>query len=299
MSKIFHVLCADNQVQICAIDGKDIVEKAQKTHDLSRVATAALGRQLLMTSMMGSRLKNESDRVSSIIKGDGYAGSMICTAFPNGNVKGCVQNPDTELPLRSDGKLDVSAYVGKNGKLTVVRDMGFGDPYVGVCNLVSGEIAVDFAEYFTVSEQQPSIVYLGVRLEAETAKVLSAGGLILQTLPGCDGDIINKMTELSSEISKLSQELVGNKGIPVFLKNVFGAYEPVIEKEIEAEYFCDCSRERIEKALISVGYDELTSMIEEDGHADVTCQFCNSEYHFTREDLIKLRWEAQNKKNEE
>lgn len=298
MDQIYHALCSDRQVQICLIDGKELVKKAREIHKLSRVATAALGRQLMMTSMMGSRLKNESDRVSSIIKGDGYAGSMVCTAFPDAAVKGCTQDAEAELPLRADGKLDVAGYVGRNGKLTVVRDMGSGDPYVGVCNLVSGEIAVDFAQYYTVSEQQPSIVYLGVRMDAATGEVRSAGGALVQPLPDCSDEVIEELTKRAEEISSLSLKLDEGMGLKDALNVIFLGMGPEIVDSFVPEYRCDCSRERIEKALLSVGREELTKMIEEDGHAEVTCQFCNSRYEFSKEELTALRDEALSKETD-
>lgn len=286
--QIIHVLCAQDQVQVCAISGAELTAQAREIHGLSRVATAALGRQLMMTSMMGSRLKNENDRVSTIIKGDGYAGSMVCTAMPNGTVKGCVQEPIAELPPTPEGKLDVAGYVGRTGKLTVVRDMGYGDPYVGVCNLVSGEIALDFAQYFTASEQQPSLVYLGVRLEIETGEVRAAGGMLVQPLPGCDEAVIDALTARAAEISTLSAKLDDGMMLTDAVLQLLDGFEPHIVAEYAPEYRCDCSRERIERALISVGAQELTAMIEEDHGAEVGCQFCNKKYRFDEDRLRAL-----------
>ena len=291
--KIYHMLCADEQVQVCAIVGLQMVRRMRELHNTSRVATAALGRQLMMTSMMGSRLKNADDRVSTIIKGDGYAGSMVCTAMPGGFVKGCLQDAEVELPPTAAGKLDVAGYVGHTGKLTVVRDLGFGDPYVGVCNLVSGEIAVDFAEYFTASEQQPSLVYLGVRLEIETGEVRSAAGMLIQPLPGCEETVIETLTARSEEIAKLSAKLDEGEELLDAVNGILVGMEPKVVQTYAPEYRCDCSRERIERALISVGASELTSMIEQDGCADVSCQFCGKTYHFDRQSLTALLDAAQ------
>ena len=286
--QIIHVLCGDDQVQVCAMTGAELVAKAREIHGLSRVATAALGRQLMMTSMMGSRLKNEDDRVSTIIKGDGYAGSMVCTAMPGGTVKGCVQEPIAELPPTPEGKLDVAGYVGRTGKLTVVRDMGYGDPYVGVCNLVSGEIALDFAQYFTASEQQPSLVYLGVRLEIETGEVRAAGGMLVQPLPGCDDAVIDALTARAGEIALLSAKLDAGMTLTDAVTELLDGFDPHIVAEHLPEYRCDCSRERIERALISVGAEELTAMIEEDHGVEVGCQFCNKKYSFDEAQLRAL-----------
>lgn len=284
--KIIHALLEDGQVQVCLISGKNMVEEARGIHGLSRVATAALGRQMMMTAMMGSRLKNEDDRVSTIIKGEhGCTGSMVCTGFPNGNVKAWTQEPIAELPPTAEGKLDVGGYVGHTGKLTVVRDLGFGEPYVGVCNLISGEIAIDFAQYYTVSEQQPSLCYLGVRVDIETGSVLSAGGVLIQPLPGCDEKVIDRLTERANEISSLSRMLEENVELGDCLIRLLGSFRPETVNTMHPSYTCDCSRERIIKALISVGEEDLTKMIEEDHGAEVTCHFCNKTYRFDEDEL--------------
>ena len=171
MGRIVRGLMANDTVKLMAITGKDICETARELHGLSRVCTAALGRSLLITDMMGAQLKGENDRLTTIIKGGGPAGNIVCTADNRGHVKGYIENPKLELPLNDSGKLDVSMAVGWFGELTVVRDLGLKEPYVGKSNMVSGEIAEDFAQYFTVSEQQPSMVYLGVRVDPHDGKV--------------------------------------------------------------------------------------------------------------------------------
>ena len=179
---IIRGLLADSTVKIMAISGKTLVEQARETHGLSRVCTAALGRTLMMTSMMGAQLKNADERVTAMLKGGGEAGNIVCTADWTGRVKGYVENPDLELPPAPNGKLDVALAVGWFGDLTVIRDMGLKEPYVGTCPIQSGEIAEDFARYFTVSEQQPSLVYLGVRVDAESGAVRAASGLLAHQL---------------------------------------------------------------------------------------------------------------------
>lgn len=297
--KIIHALIAERQVQVCLISGKKMATEVHDIHGLSRVATAALGRQMMMTSMMGSRLKNEDDRVSTIIRGEnGYTSSMVCTAFPGGNVKAWTQEPIAELPPTAEGKLDVGGYVGHTGKLTVVRDLGFGDPYVGVCNLISGEVAVDFAQYFTASEQQPSICYLGVRVDIETGKVLSAGGALVQPLPACDPQVIDTLTERAMEISKLSKMLEDGTELEDALDKLFGDFGVEKAAEFSPEYHCDCSRERIMRALISVGEQDLSQMIEEDHGAEVKCHFCNKAYRFDEQELRMLLESAKSKEAE-
>ena len=295
---ICHALLAGGQVQVCAISAKNLVSRMREIHQCSRVATAALGRQIMMTAMMGSRLKNADDRVSTIIKGDGCAGSMVCTSLPGGVVRGYVQNPGAELPPTAAGKLDVAGYVGSAGKLTVVRDLGFGEPYVGVCNLISGEIALDFAEYYTVSEQQPSLVYLGVRLEAETGEVRAAGGMLVQPLPGCDEETVALLTERADDISTLSRRLDGGETLHEAMEALLSGLSMEIVQEFLPEYRCDCSKERIERALISIGAGELTEMIEQDGGAEVSCQFCNRVYRFDAAALTALLAAAKQKTEE-
>ncbi len=291
--QIIHALAANDQVRIVAVSGANMIEKARQIHHLSRVCTAALGRQMLMTAMMGSQLKNATDRVSTIIKGDGPAGNMVCTADPDCCVKAYMANPETELAPTEEGKLDVGGLVGHTGKLTVIRDLSMKEPYVGMCNLVSGEIAMDFAEYYTVSEQQPSLVYLGVRVNIEDGTVRAAGGMLVQPLPGCPDETIDRMTALCQAIGRLSSRLDENETLEDILMDVFKEEQLHRTAAFATAYRCDCSRSRIEKALISIGKKDLTEMIEQDGKAEVTCQFCNEVYRFNRAELLNLLQEAE------
>lgn len=290
--QLLHLLCGDGNIRISAIDGTELVRTAQEIHGLSRVATAALGRQFMMTVIMGSMLKNADERVSTIVKGDGPAGSLVCTADPACHVKGCIGASDIELPLTEAGKLDVAGLVGRTGKLTVVRDLSMKEPYVGTCNLISGEIAMDFAQYFTVSEQQPSLVYLGVHVDAADGRVRAAGGLLLQPMPGCPDSLIDEMQSLSSEISNLTSRLDAQEQLESVVTALFSAYTPEVSERLSPEYRCDCSRARIERALISVGEKDLTEMRDQDHGAEITCQFCNKRYQFTADDLGQLIQEA-------
>jgi len=299
MDSVVHALAAGNDVRIAAINGYDMVKEAKDLHALSRVATAALGRQLMMTAIMASQLKNDGDRVSTILRGNGYAGNMVCTGAPGPVVKGYTANPCVELPPTEDGKLDVGGYVGREGQMTVVRDLPVGDPYVGVCNLISGEIAIDFAQYFTVSEQQPSLVYLGVRLEAETGDVRSAAGVLVQPLPGCPEAIIDTLQERANEISTLAKRIDDGEDFEAALTEIFEGLDFEIVNRFTPILRCDCSRNRIERALISVGEQELRDMIDEDGGAQVTCHFCNTVYEFSAEELEKLLACAVSRENEQ
>lgn len=286
--RLIQCVAADGMVRVALIDGTELVREARRVHGLSRVATAALGRQLMMTAIMAADLKGEHDLVSTIIKGDGPAGSMICTGNSHIEVKGSVTNGDVELPPNEQGKLNVSGFVGHEGKLSVVSDLGLKEPYVGLCNLVSGEIAIDFANYYAASLQRPALVYLGVRERAESGEVRAAVGVFAEPLPGCPDEVIDRLQAKSGEISRFSERLDAGELPEDLLESVFGEFGLTIVGEREPLYRCDCSRERIERALLSTGRAELTGMIEEDHGAEVTCRFCDKLYQFSEEDLRAL-----------
>lgn len=286
--RLIQCVAADGMLRIAFIDGTNLVSEARNLLKLSRVATAALGRQLMMTAIMSADLKGERDLVSTIIKGDGPAGSMICTGNSRLEVKGSVTNPEVELPVNELGKLDVGGFVGHSGKLSVVSDLGLKEPYVGLSNLVSGEIAIDFANYYAASLQRPALVYLGVRVRGDTGEVRAAAGVFAEPLPGCPDDVIDSLQEKGAEIAQFSERLDAGETPEELLKSAFGEFGLVYAGEREPLYRCDCSRERIERALISTGYDELLGMIEEDHGAEVTCRFCDKIYQFSEEDLRAL-----------
>lgn len=281
------------QIRVSAISGGHIVEEARHIHSLSRVCTAALGRQLMATAMMTEDLKHPTESLTSIIKGDGPAGNLVCTGRYGGLVKGYVSNPHIELPLRENGKLDVGGAVGKTGRLTLIRDLSMRTPYTGECSLVSGEIAEDFAQYFTLSEQQPSLVYLGVRVNPHTGHVLAAGGLIAQPMPGCPDIYIDALQALAPSITTLTERLEGGLSLRSVLEELFREESLRITQERTPRWECDCSRTRTERALIALGREELTDMITTDKRAELTCQFCNAAYQFTENDLRALLQEAQ------
>ena len=288
MDKMLRGVLCGRSARFTAIAGKDIVETARGKHSLSRVCTAALGRALMMTSMMGVALKGEEERVSTIIKGEGMAGNLVCTANSRGLVKGYIENPSLELPPTPDGKLDVALAVGWFGSLTVVRDLSMKEPYVGRCPMVSGEIAEDFANYFTVSEQQPSLVYLGVRVDKESGRVLAAGGALVQALPGCPDDELDKLTAKAADIAQLTKRLERGEGLREILMDIFSDCDMEILEGYEPAFRCDCSRDRLERVLISLGREELADMIEKEHGAQLTCQFCNKTYDFSEEELLGL-----------
>ena len=264
-----------------------IVEEARKIHNTTPIATAALGRTLTGTVIMGNMLKNEKDSVSVQVKGDGPIGTILAVSNNKGEVKGYISNPNIDLPLKSNGKLDVGGAVGKNGKLIVIRDFGLKEPYVGQSNIVTGEIAEDLTHYFAYSEQQPSAVALGVLVDKDLS-VKASGGFIVQILPNVDENIITWLEEKLGNIEPISQLIDRGYSPEDLLKYIFGELEMDIKDKTEVNFKCDCSIERIERALISIGSEELKKIIEEDGQAELVCHFCNQKYQFDRQHLTNL-----------
>lgn len=291
-------LLLNKTVKFLAISGTDMVETAREKHSLSRVCTAALGRLLLAVSMMSARLKNETDSITVTFAGGGPAGNLTAVGHTGGVVKGCVTNPEIELPLNESGKLDVSGAVGTAGEMRVIRDLSLKEPYIGRCALASGEIADDFANYFLVSEQQPSLVYLGVRVEPASGRVRSAAGLMLTPLPNCPDEDISRLEAIASEISLLSKHIDEGESLRGALNKLFSDMQLEITDELLPEYRCDCSRERLESVIISLGENELTDIIEKDGRAELVCSFCQTRYVFTESELRALLDEARSKREE-
>jgi len=281
---IYHISLMGGQARAILIESTSLVQKAMDTHKLSRTATAALGRTLTATVMMGSMLKGDKESVSVQIKGGGPIGTVLAVAHGDLTVKGYVDNPGVDLP-RMGKKLNVGGAVGKEGKMTVIKDMGMREPYIGQVNLVSGEIAEDFAMYFTASEQTPSLVSLGVLVDDE--RVIAAGGLIVQMLPGASEAAIASVEHsipMFADISATIQEYHLEGAVNQLLLHL----EPeVLEKKVPY-YQCDCSRERIEGMLVTLGSEELQDMIDTQQGAQVDCHFCLKRYKFDAEDLKVL-----------
>lgn len=292
---LWRALLSGGCIRLYAVSAKELVQQAKELHGLSRVCTAALGRQLMMTAMMAAQLKKEGQSLTTIVSGNGPAGNLVCTGGYGAMVKGYAARPEVELPLNCLGKLDVKGAVGTVGKLKVMRDLSMKEPYTGISDLVSGEIAEDFAHYFTVSEQQPSLVYLGVRVRPGDGQVLSAGGLVAQTMPGFPPEQTERAVALleqrASAIGKLAERLELAPMADV-LQALFYDMELDCLEQLEPKLHCDCSRERTERALVALGEKELSEMIEQDDGAELTCQFCNKAYHFTSEQLSALLLEA-------
>ena len=289
--QLFRAIIMDGQARVLMASTAQLAEEARQTHGTTPVCTAALGRLLTGTALMGSMLKNPEDRLTVTLSGDGPAGRLVVVGGAGGWVKGYVDHPQVELPVRADGKLDVGGAVGRRGRLSVVRDMGLKEPYVGQSNLVSGEIGEDLAMYFVTSEQTPSLVSLGV-LVAPQGQVLSAGGLIVQAMPGCTEEVLSALELRAPVMADISRHLAEYDDLSQLLEAIFRDMKPQILESSQPQWQCDCSRERIERALISLGEKEMTDMIEEDGKAQVGCHFCNTQYEFTKDQLMDLRNEA-------
>lgn len=281
---ILHISLMEGQARAILIESTHMVQRAKEIHGLSKIATAALGRTLTATAMMGSMLKGADESVTASIRGDGPIGTVLAVSSGDCSVKGYVDHPEVDLP-RTGPKLPVGAAVGKSGRLTVIKDMHLREPYVGQVNLVSGEIAEDFAMYFTASEQTPSLVSLGVLVSDE--KVESAGGLIVQMMPGASEAAIQSVEASAGmfmDISGTMKEYHLENAVTQLLLHL----EPEILARKDVRYACDCSRGRIERALITLGTEELEDMIRTQHGAQVDCHFCNKRYDFSEEALKKL-----------
>ena len=286
--KLIRGLLMEGSVNMTMISGRELVEAARQAHGLSHVMTAALGRLLMQTAMMSAQLKSKSDNITVIFDGDGPAGRLVAVGREGGVVKGYADDPSVELPLNGKGKLDVSGAVGKRGELRVIRDLSLKEPYVGRCPITDGEIANDFANYFFTSEQQPSLVYLGVRVDPASGAVRAASGLLLQPLPFCPERDIAALEAKASEIPALTKMLEEGFEAEDALIELLGELHPEFTEKLEPRFMCDCSRQKIEAALVSLGRDELADMIEKDGGAELTCRFCGSRYVFNKEELTSL-----------
>ena len=287
MGEIIRIITSDGAVMASAITGTDIVARAAQIHGTSATATAALGRTLLAASMMGNQLKSEENTLTLQVRGDGPLGGITCVADYYGNVRGFVNNPDADVDRKYEGKLDVGAAVGE-GSLTVIKDLGMRDPYVGSIQLVSGEIAEDVTAYYAESEQIPTACALGVLVKSGTNEVIAAGGFLLQMLPGATDDEISRVERGLAKAKPVTSDMTAGKSVLDIVTEVLSEFEVEVLDRTEVSYKCYCSRERVVKALISLGTEEMTELIEDQGSADLTCQFCDAVYHFDRADLQEI-----------
>ncbi len=286
-NEIVRAITGDGLVKAAAITGRDIVERARNIHKLLPTATAALGRTLMGASLMGDMLKEEEGALTLQIKGGGPLGTILAVSDHQGNVRGYVQNPQVELMELRPGKLDVGRAVGTEGTLTVIKDIGLKEPYVGSIGLFSGEIADDLAMYFVESEQIPTACALGVLVGLDQS-VTAAGGYIIQLLPGASEDMITRIEAGVHAMGSVSSALAGGLDGEGLLRAVLKDFDLEILEKHPVEYRCYCSRERVSRALISMGRKDLTDLIAEQGRAELTCQFCDTVYQFSKEELEQL-----------
>ena len=283
---IIRATAAEGQIRAFAATTRDLVEYARSAHNTSPVATAALGRLLTAGAMMGIMMKGEKDLLTLKIEGDGPIGGLTVTADSKGNVKGYAFHPEVMLPPNAKGKLDVGGALGI-GVLSVIKDIGLKDPYVGQTILVTSEIAEDLTYYFATSEQTPSSVALGVLMERDNT-VKQAGGFILQMMPGASEEVISALEKRLGEITSITAFLDAGNTPEMILEHILGDFGLEILDKLPTAFSCNCSEERIEKALISVGKQELQSMIEDGKTIEVNCHFCNKHYPVTVERLKEL-----------
>ena len=287
---IIRGMAADKQVRFFAANTKDLVEKARRIHNTSPIATAALGRLMTGTAMMGSMCKNDSDIVTVQIKGDGPMRGLVVTSDAKARVKGYVYNKDVMLPPNAQGKLDVGGAIG-NGVLTVIKDLGLKEPYSGQTHLVSGEIAEDLTYYFAASEQIPTSVALGVLMNKDNT-VRQAGGFIIQMMPYAEEETISKLEKKIAEFKSVTYALEHEHTPEKMMEDLLGDMDMKIYEKVPTQFHCNCSKERVEKAVISVGKDEIQSMIDDGEPIEVNCHFCNTHYHYSVDDLKRMLEEA-------
>ena len=285
--RLIRAITADGMVKATAVTTRELTERARQIHKTLPVVTAALGRTLAAASMMGNALKSEGASLSIQVRGGGPVGAIVAISDSEGNVRGSAEHPQVDLPLRSDGKLDVGAAVGCDGTLTVIKDLCMKEPYIGSVQLLGGEIAEDIAQYFVESEQIPTACALGVLVDRDQS-VRCAGGYLIQLLPGAGEDVISKVEAGVYAAGAVTKLLTANDDPEAMLRTVLSEFELEVLETAPVAYRCTCSRDRVERALLSLGADELRQMLDEQGHAELTCQFCDQVHQFSGEDLRRI-----------
>ena len=298
--QLIRAISQDGLMKVSAVSTRDLTERARQIHKTLPVATAALGRALAAASMMGNALKEEAASLTLQIKGGGPLGTLLAVSDHQGNVRGTVEHPAVDIPLREDGKLDVGEAVGNRGTLTVIKDIGLKEPYIGSVGLLGGEIAEDLAAYFVESEQIPTACALGVLVDRDQS-VKAAGGYIVQLLPGAGEDVIAKVEGGVMAAGAVTALLDRDPDPEALLRTVLSDFEVEILETSPIEYKCYCSRDRVERALISMGVAELEDLLAEQGGCELGCQFCDKVYRFTDKELQAIidQMKAQKKEKKE
>ena len=293
MDRLIRAITADGMVKATAVTTRSLTERARQIHKTLPVATAALGRTLAAASMMGNALKSDGASLTIQVRGGGPLGAIIVVSDNEGNVRGYVEHPEVDLPLRADGKLDVGTAVGADGTLTIIKDLHMKEPYVGSVQLLGGEIAEDIAQYYVESEQIPTACALGVLVERDQS-VRCAGGYLIQLLPGAGEDVISRVEAGVYAAGAVTKMLAEQDDPEAMLRKVLSDFELEVLETSEVTYRCTCSRDRVSRALLSLGSKELQAILDEQGQADLTCQFCDKVHHFSGEDLRRLVEQARN-----
>lgn len=283
MDRIIRAIAADGFIKMAVIEARDTVQRAREIHNCSPTAAAALGRTLCAASLMGNAMKAEKGSLTVRIQGGGPVGIVLAVSDHEGNVRGCIDDPTVDLPLKGDGHLDVGTAVGREGMLTVIRDLGMREPYVGSTELVTGEIAEDFTAYLLESEQVPSACGLGVLVDRDTS-IKAAGGFIVQLMPGADENLINVLEENIFMMDQLTT-ILDEDGVEELFTQVLKGIDYQILEQSPVEYRCTCGKERLSEAMACIDRGELLDMIREEKDIEVCCDFCGTRHVFSTEDL--------------
>ncbi|WP_077834736.1 Hsp33 family molecular chaperone HslO [Clostridium felsineum] len=296
MDKLVKATAKNGDVRIIAAITTDMVNEGVKTHKCAPTAAAALGRMLTAGALMGAQLKSDKDSITLKINGGGIAKSVTVTSYSDAHVKGYIANPNADLPVNSKGKLDVGGIIGKNGSLLVIRDMGLKEPYVGQVPIYTGEIGDDIAYYYVNSEQTPSAVGLGVLVDKDLS-IKASGGFIIQMMPGADDLVADLITYRLEEIPSITDLIVKGMSIEDILEFIFEDMDlKILDEGIVPKYRCDCSRDRVEKALISIGMKDLKEIYDEGKQEEIVCNFCNKKYIFSNKEIGSLIEKLENNK---
>lgn len=287
MKNLIRMISDDGQLSVMAVDSTNIVSDMRRIHSTSKVCSAALGRLLTAASLMGSMLKGKEDSLTVKINGNGPCETVLAVSDSCGNVRGYIGNAKVQLPLNEKGKLDVKGAVGTEGSLTVIKDLGLKEPYVGQTRIVSGEIAEDITSYYAVSEQIPTVCALGVLVDPDTENIICSGGFIIQLLPYAQEETIAKLEKDLESVKPVTAMLFDGMNPEEICRAVLKSFKLEKLDDAEVEYRCTCSRERVAKALIATGKDGLSEMAQ-DEVTEVVCNFCNKKYHFPKDEILAL-----------
>ena len=288
MIQLYRYLNEKETLSFFIINSTDLVEEMRQVHETSTTATAALGRLSTMASLMGSEIKNEKERIILKIQGDGPAGLLVSEINSKGDIRSYIQNPKIDIPsVEGKPKLDVGGFVGHNGNLVVTRDLGFGQPYNGYTELVNGEIAEDFAKYFYSSYQMPTVVSLGVLVDVDYS-VKSAGGLFIQALPNYDDEDLDMLESALKDFPPISSLFVEEESPQDVIEKYFKEFNPKLVGVDERRYKCSCSRDKIEKLIVSLGNEEVEDILKEEGKVEIKCSYCNEMYEFSEDEVKEI-----------